>query len=143
MKATYFVHDGLKFDIDAETEADLFKNLATIQETFTAENCGLCKAPSKFLVRKDKEENEYFELACTDLKCRARLPYGQMKKPKGKLYPKRHWNSLSDAEKTNRGPEPKSGYLPNGGWYKWNAKAAPAKDSEPAVEVENGKDIPF
>lgn len=148
MKVLYHPSNWLTVEVEGDSDAALFKGISEASEIFTCEECGLCKGPSKFVVRKDKEENEYFELQCMDFKCRGRLSYGQMKKPKGKLYAKRRWNSLSPGEQTNRGPEPKSGYLPNNGWYKWESKngqpAAAAQRNDQADEAPASKeDVPF
>lgn len=147
MKVLFHPSNYLTVEIEGDSDAALFKGISEAAEIFTCEDCGICKAGSKFVVRKDKEENEYFELQCTDFKCRGRLSFGQQKKPKGKLYPKRRWASLSPGEQTNRGPEPKGGYLPNNGWYKWTPKAngspAPAVTNDQDSPAEDKADVPF
>jgi hypothetical protein len=120
MKAEFQATQSVRVEVEGESPAELFESLASAQEAFVHECCGMCKCPNlKFLVRTDEEENKYYEMKCTNFSCGARLPFGQNKKPKGALYPKRRWTTLSEKEKENRGPEPKNGYLPNGGWYKY------------------------
>ncbi len=81
---------------------EIFKDLAAIQEIFGEEACGVCGSKNiKFIVR-NIENNDYFELRCSD--CGAILAFGQHKKG-GTLFPKR---------KDDDGH-----YLPNKGWHKW------------------------
>lgn len=125
MKAKLKVNSNLIIEVEQETEADLFEAISSAQEVFEHEKCGYCSNPSlRLAVRQDDEENKYYELHCKDVKCRARLPFGQAKKPKGKLYPKRKFDSLGPAEKEQRANEKKYaeehyGYLDHNGWYKY------------------------
>ena len=111
--------------VEGDTQQELFEALSDYSEVFAHECCGVCKETNiGFLVRMDQEENKYYELKCYNLKCNARLPFGCNKKG-GSLFPKQRWNSLSEAEKEKRGPEPttKGGYLPNGGWFVWKKES--------------------
>jgi hypothetical protein len=125
MKAQLKVRPNLIVEVEGETEADLFENISSSQEVFEHEKCGYCSNTDlRFVVRQDDEENKYYELHCRDAKCRARLPFGQMKKPKGSLYPKRKFDSLSPSEKEQRQSEKTHadshyGYLDHNGWYKY------------------------
>ena len=105
MKAKYKVGDKLEFELDGAGQKELFKKIANIQEIFGEAKCGVCGSENiKFVVRV-VDDNEYYELRCMD--CGAVLGFGQHKKG-GTLFPKR---------KDTDGK-----YLPNNGWYKWNAK---------------------
>ena len=105
MKAKYKVGDKLEFELDGAGQKELFKEIANIQEIFAESKCGVCGSENiKFVVRV-VDENEYYELRCMD--CGAILSFGQHKKG-GTLFPKR-----KNAENE---------YLPNNGWYKWQAK---------------------
>ena len=106
MKALYNVNNRLQFEVEGSGQKELFKELATIQEIFGEEKCGMCGNSSlKFLVR-NVEGNDYYELRCNE--CTALLSFGQHKKG-GTLFPKR---------KDDNG-----NYLPHKGWHKWNPKA--------------------
>lgn len=130
MKAQLKVTDKLTFEIESETVADVFENIAAIDEVFGEVKCGACNCQNiKFAVRQDEDENKYYELICMNKTCRARLPFGQRKKPKGSLYPKKRWNSLSEGEKERRGgKEPPYGILPKEGWFQWKPPASDSND---------------
>jgi hypothetical protein len=125
MKAQIKVRPNLIVEAEGETEADLFENISSAQEVFEHEKCGLCgQSDLRFVVRTDSDENKYYELHCKDIKCRAKLPFGQAKKPKGKLYPKRKFDSLGPSEQQQRMSEKAYadahyGYLDHNGWYKY------------------------
>lgn len=126
MQVQYKVHPQIIVNFEADKATDIFNELASLQELFSNTECGACKSNDiRFVVRKDEEENEYYELVCNH--CRSRLPFGQKKKPSGSLYPKKRWDSLSDGEKENRKDEEEFalknfGLLPNGGWFKFKGK---------------------
>lgn len=104
MKLKYKVSDKLEFELEGAGQKEVFKELATIQEIFGEEKCGLCGSTNfKFVVR-NVDGNDYYELRCSDTKCKAILAFGQHKKG-GTLFPKR---------KDDNG-----NYLPNNGWHKW------------------------
>ena len=122
MKALVAINNSMSVEVEGETHTDLFEGLSQVQEVFSQSHaCGVCKGTDvRFSVRTNKDEDKFYELACNDLGCRARLAYGCMKKPKGALYPKRTWDGLSPGEKTARAyqeKECKKGWLPNGGWF--------------------------
>lgn len=126
MKAQLKVRPTLIVEVEGETETDLFEGISSAQEVFEHEKCGHCQnSDLRFVVRQDKEENKYYELHCRNIACRARLPFGQNKKPKGSLYPKRKFESLGPAEQEQRKVEKEYadkhyGYLDHSGWYKYN-----------------------
>jgi hypothetical protein len=104
MKIHYRVNDSLGFELEADGQKEIFKELATIQEIFSESKCGLCNKESiKFVVRS-VDGNDYYELRCTESGCGATLGFGQHKKG-GTLFPKRK--------------DDEGNYLPNKGWYKW------------------------
>jgi len=105
MKAKYKVGDKLEFELDGAGQKELFKEIASIQEIFGENKCGICGSENiKFIVRV-VDDNEYYELRCMD--CGAILSYGQHKKG-GTLFPKR-----KDSD---------GNYMPNNGWHKWTPK---------------------
>lgn len=90
MQVELKVSEGVKIMADGETHTDLFENLANMQEVFGEEKCGKCSNTQlRFVVRKDKDENKYYELQCSDFKCKAKLSFGCHKKGGG-LFPKRY-----------------------------------------------------
>ena len=125
MKAAFKSLGGkLHIEVEGDSETDLFEGIAKAQETFVHEKCGLCGSDNiKFVVRQNSDDDKFYELHCQNFsankRCGARLPFGQAKKPKGNLYPKRRWGQLSDSEKQQRGPEPRTGYMPHDGWFIW------------------------
>lgn len=102
MKILYKVNDKLTFELEGEGQKEIFKELATIQEIFSEEKCGLCGSQNiKFVVR-NVDGNDYYELRCLD--CGAILAFGQHKKG-GTLFPKRK--------------DDDGNYMPNRGWHKF------------------------
>lgn len=85
MKAVYKVNENLSFEVDAETDVDMFRQLAHLQEIFshTTDPDG---NPALFSVRT-VEDNEYFEMV-SSVNRRIKLQFGQNKKGGG-LFPKR------------------------------------------------------
>jgi hypothetical protein len=99
-------------EFEAETQTDLWKQLAEFMEVFedtTVTKFGLTSDDVRFVVRKDNEENEYFELHYNGDNPKlfgVKKAYGQNKKPKGSLFPRR-----KDSE---------GKYLPDSGWVRYN-----------------------
>lgn len=104
MKVRYKLSDKLELEVDAEGQKEVFKELASVQEIFGEEKCGVCGNTSIRYVTRNVDGNDYFELRCADSKCGAILSFGQHKKG-GTLFPKRK--------------DDDGGYLPNRGWHKW------------------------
>jgi hypothetical protein len=106
MKLIYKANEKLQFEIEAEGQKEVFKELAIIQEIFSEDKCGLCNKDNiKFVVR-NVDGNDYYELRCQD--CGAILSFGQHKKG-GTLFPKRK--------------DDNNEYLPNKGWHKWSKES--------------------
>ena len=121
MELNYRTASGrLTFKLVGDTQKAIFKELASIQDTFEAESCcGVCGAEYKFQLRitGDRGEFEYFELVCKNPECRAKFSFGQSKDQKT-LFPKRK--------------DDDDNWLPFRGWVKWDKTAkeqhaAPAK----------------
>lgn len=70
-------------EIDCDSVKDVFREVGGISEIFNEEKCGLCGntaiMPKTRSVEKNKKVYEYFEMGCTNSKCRARLSYGSDK----------------------------------------------------------------
>lgn len=95
---------NIEFEIEGSGEKELFKEIGKVQETFGNKACGACKGTDLRYVVRAVDDNEYYEIHCQNIACRAKLAYGQHKKG-GTLFPKR-----KDSDDK---------YLPNGGWVKW------------------------
>lgn len=104
IKGNVRVANNLTFEVTGEEQKAVFRELAEIQETFANTTCGRCGSEARFLVRV-VEDNDFYEMRCTNPKCRARLHYGVNKKGGG-VFPKR---------KTDDGK-----YHQFGGWMVWN-----------------------
>lgn len=102
MKILYKVNDKLTFELEGEGQKEIFKELATIQEIFSEEKCGLCGSSNIRFVVRNVDGNDYYELRCID--CGAVLAFGQHKKG-GTLFPKRK--------------DDDGNYMPNKGWHKF------------------------
>lgn len=104
MEVKYTTSNGrISVAVSGDTQKDIFAALSSFQEVFEETTCGACKGENiKFVVRTDKEENNYYELHCKD--CRSRLAFGAHKKG-GSLFPKRKNGEV---------------WLDNSGWVKWN-----------------------
>jgi hypothetical protein len=124
MEALLKVGSNVTVKVEGRYPTDLFKGISKVQEVFDVQECGCCKNKNLRFVVREVDGNEYYEMHCTDLGCRARLPFGLSKENKGEMYPKKRFASLSPAEQKNRESEKEyadghSGYLANNGWYKY------------------------
>jgi len=127
-KGNVKINSQLSFQVEGEDEVEVFKGIARVQELYSTVKCGKCSSDKiKYVCRKDSEENDWLELVCMNYACRAKLSYGQTKKPKGLIYPKTRFTHLSPAVQLER-PECKAyadennGWLPNNGWYIYQPK---------------------
>src|SRR5215831_15952682 len=109
MKCQYASKDGrFVFEIEADTQKAIFKEIAELQGVFEADSlCGCCGVDDlRFRVRPAQSAGGkkcyYFELNCHA--CGARLDFGQHQEG-DTLYPKRQDKNGKD--------------LPNRGWYKY------------------------
>lgn len=92
MKAHYKVSDRLSFEIEADDQKEIFRQLAIVDNVFGENVCPVTKDGKNsnniiFIVRQDKQNNEYFEKQCTDPPY-ARLKFGQHR-GKDTLFPRR------------------------------------------------------
>ena len=120
MKARIKANDNLWFDVEAEQEDELFKQIARVQEIFQHNGCGACGSTNvKFVCRLDNSNNDWLEITCQD--CRAKLIFGRTKKG-GLIFPKIKWDQLSEKQQEHRINEKSyadkhRGYLPAKGWF--------------------------
>ena len=126
MKARIKATDNLWFDVEAEQEDELFKQIARIQEIFQHNGCGACGSFNiKFVCRLDSSDNDWLEITCQD--CRAKLIFGRTKKG-GLIFPKIKWDQLSEKQQEQRINEKSyadkhRGYLPDKGWFIYKPKS--------------------
>ena len=127
MKANVRATPDLTFQVDAETEEELFKQVARVQEVFQHQSCGKCSSPNvKFVCRHDSSENDWLEVVCKD--CRAKVIFGRTKKG-GQIYPKIRWDQLSEKQKEQRANEKayadkNRGFLPQRGLFVYKPPAS-------------------
>lgn len=97
---------------EGETHADLWEQLAQLQEAFGESICGKChKSNLRHVVRTNDDGDKFYELHCQD--CRARLRMSQVKKG-GNFYPRRK------AVENDSSGLAQGEWLPNRGWMKYD-----------------------
>jgi hypothetical protein len=132
----------LTFEFDSANVKELWKQIGEVQEVFGETHCGACKSENIRFRCRTVEENDYYELHCTD--CNKVKAYGQLKKG-NKLFPKR-----KDKE---------GNWLKDNGWVSWGnlrddasdsgesapAEAPAAEPEKPAAKSKTKKDgnVPF
>ena len=125
MKAKIKANDNLWFDVEAEQEDELFKQIARVQEIFQHKACGSCGSTNiKFVCRLDNSDNDWLEITCQE--CRAKLVFGRTKKV-GLIFPKIRWDQLSQKQQEQRinekaYAEKHRGYFPDKGWFIYKPK---------------------
>ena len=118
--------ENLWFDVSADTEPELFKQIARVQEVFSVSKCGKCGCKDlKFVVRTAAKKSKWLEVVCQDIGCRAKLVYSTTE-DNNFVYPKIRWDHLSDAQKEQRADEKDyadkhNGFLPNAGSFKFQS----------------------
>ena len=79
MKVNYTNLSGrINVDIEADTQIEIFEQLAHFQEIFDESVCGKCGSENVRFQVRTVEDNLYYELRCMD--CGAKLSFGVMKK---------------------------------------------------------------
>ena len=122
------INDDIWIETESDTESELFKSLGRITEVFKHEKCGKCgNRRTHFVCRKDSDDNDWLEIVCQDIQCRAKIIFGQAKKG-GVVYPKNRWEKLSETQQEERKDEKEyadahNGFLPNDGWYVYKRKS--------------------
>jgi hypothetical protein len=123
VKANYEVRGNLIVEVEAETQRELFHELASACEVFGEKKCGLCGsadiAPIHRTVVQNRKVFEYAEWHC--LGCQARLSLGCTMEG-GKLFPHR---KLGRAGKPDR---ERGMFGKHGGWTKFRGEVE-AKDA--------------
>lgn len=121
MKMIYKLTDKMSIDVEGSTQKEIFLKLAELQKMyepiFGIEKCGCCGSPDfNYIVREaetaKKKMCNYYELHCTNNKCKARFSYGQSTDNET-LFPKD--KDDNKMVKNEFGKEVRA-FLPNGGW---------------------------
>jgi len=127
MKVRYATPDQrLAFEFEAQTDKQVFAQLARIQEVFEESACGCCGSHDVHHEVREFDGNNYYKLVCAP--CGATLDFGQ-NKVGDTLYPKRLHKDTRAA-------------LPHRGWYRYQeshpeaqqAAAPAAKAPTPAAK---------
>lgn len=105
MKATIKTALGT-FEVEGDSQVELWKAIASTQEVFNESKCGLCGCNSiQVVVRKNKDGDEFCEYRCLGFleskqACRAYLYLGQNKKGGG-LFPVRALDEKGKPDREN------------------------------------------
>lgn len=127
MKVEIKVNESLTVHAEGDNPKDVFKQIASAQETFEDSKCGHCGNKNlRYVVRK-VEDNEFYELHCTNGNCRAKLAFGSSKKD-NKLYPKRYQTEAKG--KAKRDENGKAIPLGKWGWHIYKAGEQVQHDAE-------------
>lgn len=126
-------------EIEVDTYADCVREIAALEDVFGNTTCEqvvdgkvITSDNVRFTVRKNKEEDEFFELVCLDKNPKlryAKKSFGVTKKG-GYLFPHRK-------DKDGK-------FLPNNGWVKWEKNAQTGGTPDPVQSnSESGNKAPF
>ena len=120
MKAHYKLKGGqVVIEIEAEKMIDLFEGLTHIEDVFGNDECQLCKSKDvRFAVRKNKDEDKFYEVQCQNSKCRAKLALSVNKGKEGTMYAVKKLNGSTGlpAKVDDEGPFDWS----TKGWHKFD-----------------------
>lgn len=132
MKLTYVSKDGrMTVEFDADTQTDLFEQLANFQEIFEDNTCSAKKngnivrsENTRFVVRENKDGDKFYEKQCVDWDAGLfgyKKSYGCRKKGGG-LFPKEM---------------PENDRVPGlNGWYLYKKDKDAQNTTQPAQEKE-------
>jgi hypothetical protein len=101
---------------EGDNHADIWKQLAELQEAFGERVCGKCQSDDiRYVHRQNEGGDDFFELRCQAKGCYAKLRMSVRKKEKC-FYPKRKAGK-DDATGLTEGE-----WLPSNGWVRWDRK---------------------
>jgi hypothetical protein len=124
MKASYTVRPGLTVEVEGENQAKLFAELSSAAEVFGERCCGLCGSVEIVPIARHQGGFDFFEWACTDPACGARLSVGQKKGEERRLFPVRKLTAEGK-------PDFKAGQPgKHGGWTKYRGPAGERPDTD-------------
>jgi len=96
---------NLVFEVEGNSQVELFRNLAELEEVFSFNQCNKCQSENVRHQVRTVDDNDFFEMVCDD--CRARFSFGQTKKG-NKLFPRKK--------------DKDGNWLPDNGWVRWDTK---------------------
>ena len=106
MKVNYTTSNKrISVEFEGDSQRDIFEQISKFQEVFEQSVCGKCGHENLRFVVRTVDDNQYYELSCTN--GGARLAFGAHKKGGG-LFPRR-----KDGD---------GNWLPDQGWVKWHPK---------------------
>lgn len=80
---------GRIIQVEGETQKDLFEQMAAAYEVFNETTCGLCGSTNIRPVHRVADKYHFYEYACQEPGCWARLTFGQPSDNSGGLFPVR------------------------------------------------------
>ncbi len=118
MKVRYRPNRNIEFEIEAEGQKEVFKELATTTEVFGESCCGNCESEDIYFrvrtvtAKEGKNKGKvftYYEMVCHE--CGHYLPYGQHQQG-GTLFPSRFLGAGDDKsfDKEHRGWRKQTGF---------------------------------
>lgn len=121
MKAQYKVNPKLLVEVEGRTQRELFDQLAAASEVFGESCCGVCGSKDIYFAKRTVDGNEYYEHACANPECGARLSIGLSKQKPGEMFPIR---KLITKGPEKGKPSRKLGeFGPASGWTKYRGKS--------------------
>ena len=110
MRAQYKVRPNLTIEVEAETQQELFRQIASAHEVLGEAKCGKCKSGNIHPRVRTVKGNDFHEWVCGQ--CHAVLALGAHKQG-GTLFPRRHTEVDGGVKE----------WLPDNGWLKWDPDA--------------------
>jgi hypothetical protein len=139
IRLTAEVREGVSVQIEAETQKDVFQQLAQQWEIFSEGRCGLCLGdarPKHRVVTVGTKSYDYHEYECENPDCRARLTFGQHADGSGTLFP--HRKLLPNGK-----PDKAGEWGSHRGWTKYRGENTEQHDQEnPEAEAPHRGDAP-
>jgi hypothetical protein len=125
MKASYTVRPGLTVEVEGENQAKLFAELSSAAEVFGEQSCGVCASDEIVPVARTVDKFTFYEWACTEPECGARLSLGQRKDGDGRLFPKRKLDADGKPNMENGQPGD------HGGWTRYHGPGTEQEAQRP------------
>jgi hypothetical protein len=121
MKAQFKVSPTLIIEVEGSNQVELFGRLAEAAEVFGEQECGMCQSKDITFIRRSNNGNDFYEMACQNPGCGARLSMGQSRQLKGQLFPIR---KIVKSGPDKGRPSRKDGDYDNEnrGWTKYRGK---------------------
>jgi len=99
MKALIPLGNGITAQVEGGDTQEMFKELARISATFEDSACAKCGNKDLKYVVREVGGNSFYEMRCSDHKCKAKLTFGTPQTGVKDLYPKRYHVHTDGKEK--------------------------------------------